>query len=52
VRCIAAGVWDDAGQLVAGLSVSAPVERQKPEAWTPLIQDTAARISRSLGYAA
>lgn len=52
VRCIAAAVWDDAGQLVAGLSVSAPAERQKPEAWTPLIQDTAARISHSLGHAA
>lgn len=52
VRCIAAAVWDDAGQLIAGLSVSAPAERQKPEAWTPLIQDTAARISRSLGHAA
>jgi DNA-binding IclR family transcriptional regulator len=52
VRCIAAGVWDDAGQLVAGLSVSAPAERQKPEDWTPLIRDTAARISRSLGYTA
>ena len=52
VRCIAAGVCDDAGQLVAGLSVSAPAERQKSAAWTPLIQDTAARISRSLGHAA
>ena len=51
VRCIAAAVWDDSGQLVAGLSVSAPAERQKSSAWTPLIRDTAARISRSLGYA-
>ena len=51
VRCIAAGVWDDAGQLIAGLSVSAPAERQKPGDWTPLIRETAARISRSLGYA-
>jgi DNA-binding IclR family transcriptional regulator len=50
VRCIAAAVWDDAGQLVAGLSVSAPADRQKPAAWTPMIRDTAARISRSLGY--
>jgi len=51
VRCIAAAVWDDAGQMVAGLSVSAPAERQKPAAWTPLIRETAARISRAMGYA-
>jgi len=50
VRCIAAGVCDDAGLMVAGLSVSAPADRQKPAAWTPLIRDTAARISRSLGF--
>jgi len=43
-------VCDDAGLMVAGLSVSAPADRQKPAAWTPLIRDTAARISRSLGF--
>ncbi|HEY4374501.1 MAG TPA: IclR family transcriptional regulator [Burkholderiales bacterium] len=52
VRCVAAGVLDDAGTLVAGLSVSAPAERQKSAEWTPLIQASAARISRALGYAA
>jgi DNA-binding IclR family transcriptional regulator len=50
VRCIAAGVRDDAGQLVAGLSVSAPAERQKPATWTALIQQSAARISSALGF--
>jgi len=29
VRCIGAGVRDDTGGLVAGLSVSAPAERMK-----------------------
>jgi DNA-binding IclR family transcriptional regulator len=49
VRCIGAGIRDDAGTLVAGLSVSAPTERMKP-AWAALIKDTAARISRAIGY--
>lgn len=52
VRCIAAGVRDDTGRMAAGLSVSAPAERQKPAPWTPLIRDAAARISNALGYAA
>ena len=49
VRCIGAGIRDDAGTLVAGLSVSAPTERMKP-AWAALIKETAARISRAIGY--
>ena len=52
VRCVAAGVRDDTGQLMAGLSVSAPAERQQREKWTPLIGDCALRISRALGYRA
>ena len=52
VRCIAAGVRDDTGQLIAGLSVSAPAERQKRDQWTPLIRDCALRISRALGHRA
>jgi DNA-binding IclR family transcriptional regulator len=51
VRCIGAGIRDDSGALVAGLSVSAPTERMKP-AWATLIKETAARISRSIGYRA
>jgi DNA-binding IclR family transcriptional regulator len=50
VRCIAAGVRDDTGRISAGLSVSAPAERQKPAPWTPLIRNAAAQISKALGY--
>src|SRR5690606_10009796 len=31
VRCIAAGIYDDSGQLQAGLSLSAPAERMRDE---------------------
>jgi DNA-binding IclR family transcriptional regulator len=48
VRCIGAGVRDDSGALVAGLSVSAPAERMRP-AWSGLVRDTAAKISRAIG---
>ncbi len=50
VRCIGAGVRDDTGAMVAGLSVSAPAERMKL-AWSSLVRDTAARISSAIGYA-
>jgi DNA-binding IclR family transcriptional regulator len=50
VRCIGAGIRDDAGALVSGLSVSAPAERMKP-AWAALVKETAERISRAIGYA-
>jgi DNA-binding IclR family transcriptional regulator len=49
VRCIGAGIRDDAGTLVAGLSVSAPAERMKV-GWSALVKDTAEKISRSMGY--
>lgn len=49
VRCIAAGVYDDTGKLQAGLSISAPAERMRDE-WIALLVDTAAKISRALGY--
>ena len=49
VRCIGAAVRDDTGAIVAGLSVSAPAERMKT-AWAPLVKETAANISRSVGY--
>ncbi len=49
VRCIAAGIRDDAGELVAGLSLSTPSERFNPD-WAPLIRETADEISRALGY--
>jgi IclR family acetate operon transcriptional repressor len=49
VRCIAAGIYDDAGKLVAGLSISAPAERLQDE-WIQRLKDTAASISESLGF--
>jgi len=49
VRCIGAGVRDDTGALISGLSVSAPAERMKP-AWASLVKETAERISRAIGY--
>ncbi|MBM3345905.1 MAG: IclR family transcriptional regulator [Betaproteobacteria bacterium] len=49
VRCIGAGIRDDSGALVAGLSVSAPAERLKT-AWAALVKDTAEQISRAIGY--
>jgi DNA-binding IclR family transcriptional regulator len=51
VGCIGALVRDHTGQVVAGLSVSAPIERRAPE-WVPLVVEAAARLSARLGYAA
>jgi DNA-binding IclR family transcriptional regulator len=51
VRCIAAGIYDDSGKLVAGLSISAPTDRMQDE-WIERLRGTAAQISASLGYAA
>jgi DNA-binding IclR family transcriptional regulator len=42
VRCMAAGIYDDQGRLVAGLSVSAPADRLE-ESWLE-------RISAALGH--
>jgi len=49
VRCIAAGIYDDQGKLLAGLSISAPADRLD-EAWLPKLQTTAEAISHALGY--
>lgn len=49
VRCMAAGIYDDQGKLVAGLSISAPASRMD-ESWLPKLQATAAKISENLGY--
>ena len=48
VRCMAAGIYDDQGKLVAGLSISAPADRLD-EGWLPKLQATADAISRALG---
>ena len=49
VRCIAAGVYDDQGRLVAGLSISAPADRLD-EGWMAKLQATALEISTALGF--
>ena len=49
VRCMAAGIYDDQGRLVAGLSISAPTDRLD-EAWLTKLQYTAKTISQALGY--
>lgn len=49
VRCIAAGIRDDSGRVVAGLSVSAPAERMQDD-WIEDLLGTAGRISSGLGY--
>jgi len=51
VRCIAAGIYDDQGKLLAGLSISAPADRLD-EGWLPKLQATANEISHALGHKA
>jgi len=49
VRCMAAGIHDDSGRLIAGLSISAPADRLKDE-WLEDLIATANSISEVLGY--
>jgi DNA-binding IclR family transcriptional regulator len=49
VRCMAAGIFDDQGRLVAGLSVSSPADRLE-EAWLERVKLTATQISVALGH--
>ena len=49
VGCIGALVRDAGGAAVAGLSVSAPIERRRAD-WIPLVQEAGRRISERLGY--
>ena len=49
VRCMAAGIRDDQGVLVAGLSISAPADRLS-ENWLPNLRQTALAISSALGF--
>lgn len=49
VRCIAAGIYDDGGKLVAGLSLSAPADRMQ-DAWLTSLNETAVQISQALGF--
>ncbi len=49
VRCIAAGIRDNSGTLVAGLSISAPADRLQ-EAWLDDLSAAARKISTELGH--
>lgn len=49
VSCIGAGIYNDEGRLVAGLSVSAPSDRLN-KAWATQVRQTAEKISRAIGH--
>ena len=49
VRCMAAGIRDDTGKLIAGLSISAPADRLQDE-WLDELIAIAGQISTTLGY--
>lgn len=49
VRCMAAGIRDDSGKLIAGLSISAPADRLQEE-WLEDLVGTVEQISAVLGY--
>ena len=49
VSCVGAGIRDDEGRLVAGLSVSAPANRLD-KGWGPQLREAAQRISRAIGW--
>ncbi|MDQ5849036.1 MAG: IclR family transcriptional regulator [Pseudomonadota bacterium] len=49
VRCVAAGIRDDASRLVAALSLSTPADRMKLQ-WGLLVKETADRISHAIGH--
>jgi IclR family transcriptional regulator, carbohydrate utilization repressor len=51
VRCIASSIYNDRGELVAGLSISAPTERLRTS-WQVDLEDTTTAISAALGYQA
>jgi IclR family transcriptional regulator, carbohydrate utilization repressor len=51
VRCVASGIFDDQGKLIAGLSISAPTDRLE-EAWSERLRETASQISKALGHQA
>jgi len=47
VGCIGVLIRDSAGIAMAGLSISAPIERRQ-DAWIPLLQDAAKRIAQKM----
>ncbi len=51
VGCIGVVIRDGSGAVVAGLSVSAPIDRRREE-WIPLVQEAGRKISARLGFTA
>jgi DNA-binding IclR family transcriptional regulator len=49
VSCIGAGIFNDEGRVVAGVSVSAPSDRMQ-KSWAQEVRRTADEISRAMGY--
>lgn len=49
LKCVAAPIRDDEGQIIAALSVSAPVDRHDPD-WAKQVKKTADAVSHALGY--
>jgi IclR family acetate operon transcriptional repressor len=49
VGCIGALIHDSSGEVVAGLSVSAPIERRRDE-WIGQVMETSLQISKQLGF--
>ncbi|SIT65733.1 transcriptional regulator, IclR family [Ectothiorhodosinus mongolicus] len=49
VGCIGVLIRDSSGNAIAGLSISAPLERRKDD-WAALLKGSAARISERLGF--
>lgn len=49
VSCIGAGIFNDEGRLVAGLSVSAPSDRLD-KGWSAQVRRTAEKISKAIGH--
>ncbi|MHB1214318.1 MAG: IclR family transcriptional regulator [Thiobacillus sp.] len=51
VGCIGALIRNSAGAIVAGLSISAPIERRREQEWIPLIQEATRRITQRMAEA-
>lgn len=49
LKCVAAPIHDDEGQVIAALSVSAPADRHNLD-WAKQVLETANAVSNALGY--
>lgn len=49
VGCFGVPIRDSSGSMIAGISVSAPIERRK-DSWIPVIKQAAEKLSARLGY--